>query len=142
MRIVFDTNIFIAAALKGGFSENIIELAVLRVVTLVTSEEILTELKYKLLTKFHWPENEVDFFIKRTREVSEIVSVPETIFIVKHDPDDNKILGCAKSGKVDLIVSADQDLIKIKVFEGIAIVHPKTLSYTFPKYFKEKKQPG
>lgn len=137
MRIVLDTNVFIAAALKGGFSENIIEMAALRVVVLITSEEILAELKQKLLAKFYWKENEADFFIGYMRKISEIVRISETVSVISRDPDDNKILACAKEGKADLIVSADQDLIKLKVFEGIAIIHPKTLSYTFPKYFKK-----
>lgn len=136
MRIVFDTNIYIAAALKGGFSENIIEMAALRAVMLITSEEILTELKQKLLAKFYWKENEADFFINYIRKISEVIRISEVVSVISRDPDDNKILACAKEGKVDLIVSADQDLIKLKVFEGIAIIHPKTLSYTFPRYFK------
>lgn len=137
MRIVFDTNIFIAAALKGGFSENIIEMAALRAVILVTSEEILIELKQKFLAKFYWKENEADFFINYIRKISEVIRISEVVSVISRDPDDNKILVCAKEGKADLIVSADQDLIKLKVFEGIAIIHPKTLSYTFPKYFKK-----
>jgi putative PIN family toxin of toxin-antitoxin system len=137
MRIVFDTNIFIAAALKGGFSENIMEMAAARIVMLITSEEILAELKQKLLAKFYWRENEADFFISYIRKISEIIPISETVSVISRDPDDNKILACAKEGKANLIVSADQDLIKLKVFEGVAIIHPKTLSYTFPKYFKE-----
>ena len=49
MRVVFDTNIFIAAALKGGFSEDIIKMAAGGLVTLVCPEEILTELNQKLV---------------------------------------------------------------------------------------------
>lgn len=59
------------------------------------------------------------------------------ISIVTRDPDDNKILECALAGKADLIVTLDQDLIKLKNFRGIGIIHPKTLSWTFPEYFKK-----
>jgi len=80
MRIVLDTNVLIAAALRGKFAESILEMA-----------------------------------------------------------EDNKILECALSGKADLIVTADQDLIKLKAFKNIGIIHPKTLSWTFPEYFKKRK---
>lgn len=138
MRIVFDTNIFIAAALKGQLAENLIDLAVEGEIVLLTSQDILDELREKLLSKFDRSEGIVDFFIGKIKKVSELIEITNSILAVKRDPDDNKILECAVSGKADLIVSADQDLIKLKTFQGIAIVHPKTLSYTFPKYFKRK----
>lgn len=139
MRVVFDTNVFIAAALKGGFAEDIIELAeTAGLVTLITSEEILLELRQKLLYKFDKSESNVDFFIGKVRNIAEVVSITERTSVVSRDPEDNNILECALSGKADLIVTADQDLIKLKTFRGIGIVHPKTLSWTFPDYFKKK----
>lgn len=137
MRVVFDTNIYIAAALRGGFSEDLLELASRKVITLLTSKAIFKELAKKLRIKFDWSEDSVEFFIDKIKQVVEIIEVKERLTVVVRDPDDNKILECALSGKVDLIVSADQDLIKLKQFKGIAIIHPKTLAYTFPKYFKK-----
>ena len=138
MRIVFDTNVLIAAALKGDFSKDILRMASAGVVTLVCSEDILSELKFKLVNKLGWRISDADFFVATIRTISEIVMPSEKVEIVKEDPDDNKILECAQAGKADLIVSMDQDLLKIKIFEGIGIIHPKTLSWTFPEYFKKK----
>ena len=45
-------------------------------------------------------------------------------FLIKEDPDDNKILECAKAGLVDYIVTNDYHLLKIGVFEKIKIVKP------------------
>jgi len=45
--------------------------------------------------------------------------------IIKDDLDDNKVLECAKAGKVDFIVSNDKHLLKLKNFEKIKIVSPK-----------------
>lgn len=140
MKVVFDTNIFIAAALRGGFAEDIIELAEEGAIHVLTSEDILHELREKLLVKFHTTEQDVNFFLNKIRQIAEIVEVKEKISVITRDPDDNKILTCAVSGEADLIVSADQDLISLKVFRGIAIIHPKTLSYTFPQYFKKSKK--
>lgn len=138
MRIVFDTNIFIAAALKGGFSEDIIKMASSNLLTLVCSEEILDELEHKLIKKFDWSKKDIQFFIDTIREISEMAQIEEKLSVITRDVDDNKILECALAGKADLIVSSDQDLIKLKKFKDIAIIHPKTLSWTFPEYFKKK----
>jgi len=43
-------------------------------------------------------------------------------------------------GKADLIVSSDQDLIQLKTFQGIGVIHPKTLSWILPEYFKKNKK--
>ncbi len=138
MKIVFDTNIFIAAALKGGFSEDILKMAASNIVTLVCSEDILNELLEKLVGKFKWQKDDAKFFVETIKEISKIVKIKEKISVITRDPQDNKILECAISGDADLIVSSDQDLIKLKKFRNIAIVHPKTLSWIFPEYFKEK----
>ncbi len=141
MRLLLDTNVLIAAALGSKFAEDIILLGIKsKEITLVTSQEILAELRDKLLSKFDKSENDINFFIQHVIRTSEVVEITEKVLILKRDPDDNKILSAALSGKADLIVSADQDLIKLKTFKGIAIVHPKTLSWTFPKYFKKYKR--
>lgn len=138
MKIVFDTNVFIAAALRGSFSENILNIAAeTYAISLICSEEILNEVRKKLLTKFHWTTADAELFLTGVRGIAEMVESDKKLSVVKRDPDDNKILECAVAGNADLIVSADQDLIKLKKFRGIAIIHPKTLSYTFPKYFKK-----
>lgn len=139
MRIVLDTNVLIAAALKGGFSEDILGIMT-NTAKLIVSKEILRELAEKLTIKFHWNYADVKLFIDYIRKISEIVDAKEELFDILRDPDDNKILSCAVTGKVNMIVTADQDLIKLKTFRGIAIVHPKTLSWTFPKYFKKSKR--
>ena len=140
MKVVLDTNVLIAAALKGGLSEQILRLATSSELSLITSEEILKELSKKLLSKFGWKDNEVSLYIKTLREISKIVSPSAKLDAISRDPDDNKILEAALEGKVDLIVSIDQDLLKLKKFEEIGIVHPKTLTWILPKLFEDNKK--
>lgn len=138
MKIVLDTNVYVAVALHGEFSEDIIEIITTASdITVIISEEILLELQQKLKEKFNWLQEDVDLFISKIRKITEIVDVIEKVNVVKRDPDDNKILECALAGKADLIVTADQDLIKLKSFKGIGIIHPKTLTWTLPDYFKK-----
>lgn len=139
MRIVLDTNIYIAVALHGEFAEDIIEMVRKRLsgIVAVISEEILLELQQKLNEKFNWLKADIDLFVTKVRNISEVVEVTVKVDTVKRDPEDNKILECAISGQADLIVSSDQDLIKLKNFKGIGIIHPKTLSWTFTEHFKK-----
>lgn len=138
MNIVLDTNVLIAAALKGGFSEDILEMArTSNLVILLTSKAILKELKNKLHLKFGWSQKDSETFAEEIRKIAKVVEIKERIDVIINDPDDNIILECAVAGEADLIVSADKDLIKLKKFRGIGIVHPKTLSWTFPQYFKK-----
>ena len=138
MRVVLDTNIYIALALQGEFAEDLFEV-ITKIPDLITitSEEILKELAQKLQEKFHWKQADIDLFLARIRKLVKIISSKEKVSVVTRDPKDNKILECAVAGKADLIVTADQDLIKLKTFRGIAIIHPKTFTWTFPDYFKK-----
>jgi len=140
MKVVFDTNIYIAAALRGGFAEDIIALANMGAITLLISNEILVELEDKLISKFDFSKEQVDFIIRRIKKLSVIIRPAEKITHIQRDPNNNKILECAVAGKADLIVSSDQDLITLKEFKGIGVIHPKTLSWTFPEYFKKNKK--
>ena len=137
MKVVFDTNVFIAAALKGSFAEDVLKMSSTNLVILVCSEEILEELHQKLDKKFQWSREDITLFTKTIREIVQIVKVREKVNIVRRDPKDNMILESALAGKADLIVSIDQDLIKLKNFKGMGIIHPKSLPWIFPEYFKK-----
>ena len=41
---------------------------------------------------------------------------------VCRDPSDDKFLECAVEGRANYIVSADKDLLDLKIFEGIEII--------------------
>lgn len=141
MRIVLDTNVYIGAALQGELTEDILEIiAENSGITLISSEEIFLEVEQKLQQKFHWFGDKLELFLNRIRKIAEIVKSSEKINVIKRDPADNKILECALAGEANLIVTADQDLIKLKTFKGIGIIHPKTFTWTFPEYFKKPKE--
>ena len=138
MRIVLDTNIYIAAALKNSFSAEVIDIITKSSnLQIFTSEEILTELEQKLQDKFSWLQENIDYFVVKIRKITEVVGIKKKVQVVLRDPKDNKILECALASDADLIITLDQDLIKLKQFKGIGIIHPKTFSWTFPDYFKK-----
>ena len=63
--------------------------------------------------------------IEKIVSLSTIIKPVEKLIIVKDDPDDNKVLECAKAGKVDFVISNDNHLLKLKKFEKIKIASPR-----------------
>jgi uncharacterized protein len=51
-----------------------------------------------------------------------MVTPTETISAVQDDPDDNRILECAKASGSNAIITRDKHLLQLESYEGIAIV--------------------
>ena len=137
MRLVLDTNIYIAAFLNRAFLFKLLKtiLDPKSGFTLYLSEEIYQELGNKLglmKKKFLLDDENIADFLKTVRRRAVIASPREKLKVVKADPDDNKILECAVAAVANIIVTMDKDLLKIKQFRNIAIIHPKTLWFMFP----------
>ncbi|MGH9839977.1 MAG: putative toxin-antitoxin system toxin component, PIN family [Blastocatellia bacterium] len=49
--------------------------------------------------------------------------MPTTSLQVVRDPKDNPIVECAVDGKADMIVSLDKDLLTLKIYNNIPILH-------------------
>lgn len=134
IRIVFDSNIYISAALNPGkYSTHWLEAASVKVkFELFTSPQILEEVQNKLENKLQQPREKTTNFIRHIETIAKVVRPTMKLEVIKNDPEDNKILECAVEAKADLIVTADKDLYKLKRFKGIGIVHPSDLKHMFP----------
>ena len=132
MKITLDTNVLISATFWHGDSDKIIEKVESKEIELVLSKEIIEEfakvLKYKdIQEKIKNKNLEMKRTVEKIISISKIVEPLEKLNIVNEDPDDNKILECAKSGEVDFIISNDNHLLKLKEFENIKIITSKML---------------
>lgn len=136
MKLVLDTNIYIAAFLSKGLASKIIELGEEEKVDIYASREILEEVQSRLVNKLKFDESYIKEYVDHTTSGVNIVSPKRKLKVIKNDQTDNKILECAIESKVDLIVSMDKHLIKLKTYEGIGIIHPKTLTWILPKLFE------
>ncbi len=122
MNVVFDTNVFVSAFMvPGSRSEHAFLLAQRRAVELYSSIPILTEAARVLRTKFNQPEKDITAALKLISRAAHIVR-PVRALTVPHDLPDNRILECAVTAQVDVIVTGDQHLLKLRSFEGISIV--------------------
>ena len=127
LRVVCDTNVYIAAALRGEQSETIIQLAAAGAITLVVSPAILSELERKLRDKFGWRPGQTALFLEAVELIAEVVEPDVALHAIADDPDDDRILECAVSGEAALIVTYDKHLLKLKQYGLTGIIHPVDL---------------
>ncbi len=120
-RATLDTNIFISALLYNGNERRVLEAAIRGDYKLITSLPILDEVE-EVLRRLGIDEKEIEGYILRLMEISEIV-VPERIEETPlRDRDDIKILECAVSGSSNYIITGDQDLLTLTEYRGIRIL--------------------
>lgn len=60
--------------------------------------------------------------VKNYRQIATLVSASSLASQVSRDVDDDQVLACALAARADIIVSGDDDLLSLKVFQGIPIV--------------------
>lgn len=126
--VVLDTQLLLrgATARRASLSRKVYHAWVRGEYELLLSQEILTEILRVLA------DAEVRRKLKITDEIllgtaallmarARIVKAARKIRVCR-DPHDDKFLECAVAGKADYIVSADEDLLSLKAFEGIPIV--------------------
>lgn len=141
LRTVFETNIYVAAALRPGqHADRWLDIASLPTsgLQLFVSSQILDELYHKLTDKFGFEKIEVDKYIKRIETTAHVVSPTLRLDVVPTDSDDNIIIECAAAAKAHLIVSADTDLLTLGQYEGIGIAHPRELKNIFASDFNAR----
>ena len=123
LKITVDTNTLISATITKGNEFELLRLARLGRIKLILSPQILKEFKEVISRpKFGFSQEQINNALKQIINVSSIVMPSIKVNIIKDDPEDNKILECAVSGKVDYIVSGDDHLLKLKEYKGIKIV--------------------
>ena len=135
LAIVLDTNVYIAAALntESILYRLVIDSVANHLANYFISPEILLELQNKLENKFKFPREYVVRWINSMEESVTVIRPTQRLKIITRDPDDNKILECALEAKADLIISADKDLLSLKEWRGIKIIHPSSAKYIFPQ---------
>lgn len=124
MRLVFDTNVLVAAVVASGVCRDLVEYCTEHH-HLVTSDFILGELREKLDRKFRLSADVVEgvlaSFEARMHVVAPSVLDPPAC----RDPDDDWVLATALAGKCECVVTGDRDLLDLKEHAGIRILRPR-----------------
>jgi putative PIN family toxin of toxin-antitoxin system len=140
IRAVLDTNLIVSAFFWGGLPLEALKQARMRKFQLVTSEELISELRVVISrTKFEARIKElnttVELLIEQGyRVLAETVEPAEINLIVTADPDDNKLIACAVSGNANYLVSGDSHLLNLAQYQSIEIC---TVSYFLEKIAKD-----
>ena len=126
-RFVFDTNAVISAALlKRSVSRRAFDKALDEgelLLSVETIDELDQVLKREGFDRYVTEQERLEFLAVLLREAT-LIQVDVHIGACR-DPQDNKFLELAVSGKAECIVSGDQDLLVLHPFRGMAIVTPR-----------------
>ncbi len=127
MRLVFDTNVIVSAALLAGSVPRLAFDKGLDEETILISASVLLELaevlSRKKLNKYLLEEERMRFLVALLKE-TELTEVTVAITDCR-DVKDNKFLELAATGRADYIISGDQDLLVLNPFRGIPILTPR-----------------
>ena len=127
MRTIMDTNVFVSGIFwEGNFCSQLIEKWKNKKFELVSSMEIIDELVKTLRDfKIQMPDSMIEDWRNLIIENSIIVEHTIKLDVIKEDPDDNKFLEAGITGKVDIIISQDKHLLKLKEYQGMKIISPE-----------------
>lgn len=123
MKVVFDTDVLIAAFITRGACSDVFEHCA-RYHEIFLSDFILTELRRHLTEKFKFSAQETDEVLELLRERATIVVPAPLGEPVCRDSDDDAILATAVAANADCIVTGDADLLDIRRFRSVDIVQP------------------
>jgi putative PIN family toxin of toxin-antitoxin system len=124
VRVFLDTNVLASAAATRGLCADVLR-EVLTSHELLTSAQVLSELKRVLRTKFGVAQDLIDDFISLMREDTVLAESGRLPTVEIRDRDDLPILSAALSAGADVFVTGDKEILDIGRIEKLAILSPR-----------------
>ena len=121
-RATADSNIWVSGLNWYGKPHELLNLARDGKIELAISDAILDEFSRILHDKLEWSDDRLNSMRAEVATFTKRVSSPETLDVVKADPDDNRILECAVAAGSDVIVTGDAHLLRRGAYRGIKIM--------------------
>ena len=122
MRVVFDTNVLVAALVfPGGQGDAALRRVIEGKDELLLSRAVLDEFLEVLGRKFARDAEELAHVAVFVSDLATVVAPKRRLRVVRDDPD-NRILECALAGNAQAIVTGDKGLLALKSFEGIPLM--------------------
>jgi hypothetical protein len=131
VRALLDANVLISAAIRPSGTPGLIVSALLdrAAFDLVLSPSIVTEveqaLKLPKIRKYLGDPNEAVLWLADLAALADLANDTGRAKGVCRDPEDDAVLSAAAEGRVEVIVTGDDDLLALEEFEGIAILTPR-----------------
>ncbi len=124
MRVFLDTNVLASAATTRGLCADVLR-EVLASHELLTSAQVLSELRRVLRSKFGVDLDLVEEFIQLIRQDTVLARSSQWPNVSIQDQDDLPILSAAISAKADVFVTGDKELLGIDRIDKLAILSPR-----------------
>ena len=124
MRVVFDTNVIVAAFGTRGLCADLLA-ACLDQHEIAVSEAILGEVAEHLADKFKLPDARVSEILVLLRDLATIIEPVAVPPDSCRDADDLPILGTLVAANADCLVTGDNDLLVLGSFQNIPILSPR-----------------
>ena len=123
-RVILDTNVLVSALLfRGPLNRLIILLEEGRIGLLISREVFLEYLRVLSYPKFGLDTKEIRGLLENhILPFAEMVNVKTIRSVIPEDPDDDKFLALAETGRADTLVSGDRHLLALGRFGKIPIV--------------------
>lgn len=124
VQVVIDTNVWMSGLIFGGNPEKIIRQFIDGQLIVITAEELLSELRRKIIGRFPLYEPQLALLEASIREDAILVRLGTVQVSVSRDNDDTKFIETAVIGNADYIISGDKDLLTLGRYKSIKILKP------------------
>lgn len=124
MRVFLDTNVLASAAATRGLCADVLR-EVLASHELLTSAQVLGELRRVLRTKFGSDQDLINDFVWLMRQDTVLARPDQLPNVEIQDQDDLPILSAARSAAAEVFVTGDKELLAIGRIEKLAILSPR-----------------
>jgi putative PIN family toxin of toxin-antitoxin system len=124
VNVSFDTNVLVSAIATRGLCADIFN-AALAEHQLIVGGTVLTELRQVLRQKLRLPIAAVDEIEAFLRLHATVIASAPVLEMLGLDENDRAVLAEAVTGKADVLVTGDQDLLKIASKAPIKILSPR-----------------
>ena len=124
MRVVLDTNVLVAAFVARGVCGDVFE----RVIVdqeLVLSPHIVSEFERVMTEKLRFDASRVERSIALLRRVARMVDPAPLAERICREEDDDAVLALARSSGASCLVTGDDDLLILEIFEKVPIITPR-----------------
>jgi len=97
------------------------EKAILKVIKVFISKEIVDEVLSVLSKKFDYKKEMLSRTAIFLSEIAELIKTHDKVYILK-DEADSRIIECAVLSEADIIVSGGKEMLSLKEYKGIKII--------------------
>jgi putative PIN family toxin of toxin-antitoxin system len=124
MRVFLDTNVLVSAVATRGLCADVFR-EVLTSHELIVSDALLQEVKKVLHQKFKVPSSLISEFLNLLKQDTILIKPSWSPEVTIKDKSDLIIIASALSGRADLLVTGDKELLNLGNVETLVIVSPR-----------------